>query len=219
MTPVRLQVRNLAAQTSRRGLFRELSLEVDAGEVVAITGANGTGKSTLLDMIAGVQAAAAGEIWFDGRLLSTEPPWKRARLGMGRLYQDSGTFGGLTVSEALRVGRAASGHPDFLPHEAQALLASLGATLPLDQMCGALSIGQQRLVSIARVVATEPRLMLLDEPAAGLSPQVKDSIAAALNALCRPNGCALVLVEHDRQLIELLGARELVLTESGLRAP
>jgi ABC-type branched-subunit amino acid transport system ATPase component len=189
---------------------------VAPGKIVVITGANGVGKTTLLDLIGGDDRPDQGEVRLDGYSLGGQPVWRRARWGLVRLYQDTGTFGDLTVAEALNIAPMALGHGRLPPRRIQTLLDDVGVTAPADVACALLSVGQQRLVAIARVLSAAPKMMLLDEPAAGLSSAIKASTSACLQAYCARSGCGALIVEHDAEFIAALPARCLELRDGRL---
>jgi branched-chain amino acid transport system ATP-binding protein len=135
---------------------------------------------------------------------------------MVRLYQDIGTFGDLTVAEALNIAPMALGHGRLPSQRVRTLLDDVGVTAPADFACAARSVGQQRLVAIARVLSATPKMMLLDEPAAGLSSTIKTSLAACLQAYCVRSGCGALIIEHDAHFIAALSARRLELRDGRL---
>ncbi len=186
-----------------------VSLVVPAGQRRAIIGPNGAGKTTLFNAIAGETRVSRGRVGFAGADITRRKPHQRAALGLARTFQITNLFGGLTVEENLRLavrGLSArkfslfgDGTPAGEEHDAleQALERSAMASrrrLP----ARALSYGEQRQLELALALCTRPRLLLLDEPAAGLSPAERVRMAEIIRAL--PADLTLVLIEHDMDL-------------------
>lgn len=176
---------------------RGVSLEVRAGEVVAIIGANGAGKSTLLKSIVGLEPAAEGRILIDGRDCTTLPAHQRVRLGVAMSPEGRGVFADQTVRENLMLG-AYSRKKNTAGTEA-ALEREFTRFPRLkerqDQLSGTLSGGEQQMLAISRALMSEPRLLLLDEPSLGLAPLIVKSIFDAIRQL-RESGLTILLVEQ-----------------------
>lgn len=185
--------------------LQEVSLAVPAGGRRAILGANGAGKTTLFNLIAGDLKPSTGCVRLFGQDVTGLPTHRRVRLGMRRTYQTSLVFGGLTVRECLflavtgvRGGRFAIGRPaSWCPemNEVEQLAAGVGLSHTLETRAGELSHGDARQLELGMASAGEPRLLLLDEPAAGLSLTERRRLLALLRAL--PRNLTLVLIEHD----------------------
>jgi branched-chain amino acid transport system ATP-binding protein len=182
-----------------------MSLGLRPGERRALIGPNGAGKTTLLDLVAGPTRPQAGTIVFDGRDITRSGPVRRARLGIGRTHQRPAVWPGLTALDNIvvagwRRARGARGLPrpgrlrGRLVRPALRILDSLGLAGVPGVPAGALSHGQRRLLEIGMALAGEPRLLVLDEPAAGLWPDEVDHLATLLAGL--PGAIALLLVEH-----------------------
>jgi branched-chain amino acid transport system ATP-binding protein len=194
-----------------------VSLTVPRGQRRAIIGPNGAGKTTLFNAIAGILPPTAGRIAFDGHDVTRLPPHKRARLGVSRTFQITNLFPRLSVTDnmvlALR-GRSRRkfslfGTPDVDSTEAPQIAAALEAVriaARADVMVKDLSYGEQRQLEIALSLVTSPRLLLLDEPAAGLSPSERSMVAGIIRSLDRD--ITVVLIEHDMDLA--LGLVDLV---------
>ena len=203
-----------------------VTLSVVSGEIRAVIGPNGAGKSTLFGVIAGQHAPDAGRIVFDGADITALPPYARARRGIAIAFQDVRLFGEMTARENVMVGahsRSAHGFVEAalrLPrhwreerrirHDADTYLAQVGMAGRGDVLAGSLPFGQQRRVAIARALATGPRVLLLDEPAAGLPTGERGDLAALIRAI-RDSGIAVVLIEHDVPLVMSLADRVAVL--------
>ena len=199
-------------------VLHSLTLEVAAGECTAVLGRNGVGKSTLLRCIAGLIPLQGGRITFDGHDVSSLAAFRRARLGVSHVPQGRGIFAGLTVRENLRVGPAAQ-RPAVAAATAERLLEefpTLGAMAA--SKGGSLSGGQQQLLALARALATEPRLLLLDEPSEGIQPSILDEIAGVLARIRAERRIALVLVEQNLDFAARLAERAHIMVKGDLVA-
>jgi len=201
-----------------------VDLAVDEGKITAIIGPNGAGKTTLFNLIAGVFPVTSGEILFRGRPLRRTPEHKRAELGIVRTFQHVHLFGNMTVIENVMTGRHPRSRYGFfeaalrLSHrEEEAIsldamkylnIVGLGAHAGQDAL--SLPLGQQKLLAIARALATEPQLLLLDEPGAGLNRLEKRDLGDLVRRI-RELGITVVLVEHDMPLVMGLAERVIVL--------
>lgn len=186
-----------------------VSLSVGRGERRAIIGPNGAGKTTLFNAIAGEQRVTSGAVWLDGHEVTRLDTARRARRGLARTFQITTLFGGISVEDNLRLavrGRSRRklslfGDGDSTPEEAHAVAAGLAAS-GLEARRAApvreLSHGEQRQLELQLALASRPSLLLLDEPAAGLSPAERVSMARIIEAL--PRTLTLVLIEHDMDL-------------------
>lgn len=184
--------------------LNEVSFSAVAGQVKAVIGPNGAGKTTLFNIISGLLAQDRGEIYFDGREISGLKPYIRARLGIGRTFQRSFIFEDLTVFEnvlviAENVRTSFSGYlrPEEVAREA---LFRAGIEKKMNLKAGLLSTGERHLLEIARALALRPKLLLLDEPAAGLNDEETEKLAFILRSLAADGYCVL-LVEHDMKFV------------------
>jgi len=196
-----------------------VSMEVLPGHLTGLIGPNGAGKSTFLAVLAGTLPASAGTIVFDGEDITRMPAFRRARRGLVRTFQLPSEFGQLTVLENLLaaapknkgdhvlgalLGRRYWGDDeDALVERARGLLERFRMTEKEDQYAGDLSGGQKRLVEIMRALMLQPRMLLLDEPAAGVHPSIVGEIAAYLESL-RDEGLTILMVEHQLAIVERL---------------
>ena len=181
----------------RFGAFRALdglSLRVAPGEILGLVGPNGSGKTTCINAISGIARPNGGRVVFDGRVVTGLPSHRLVHLGINRTFQVPKPFLTLTVRQNVEVavayGRRAEGGRD-----ADELLASLGLAQHADRAAAELNSAQQKMLDLARALATGPRLLLVDELAAGLNPAELERVAAALVELAR-SGIALLVVEH-----------------------
>jgi ABC-type branched-subunit amino acid transport system ATPase component len=196
-----------------------VSIDVLPGRLTGLIGPNGAGKSTFLAVLAGTLPASEGSIVFDGEEISALPAFRRARLGLVRTFQLPSEFGELTVLENLLaaaprnkgdsvlgalLGRRYWGDDeDALVERARGLLARFRMSEKEDQYAGDLSGGQKRLVEIMRALMLQPRLLLLDEPMAGVHPSIVGEIASYLESL-RDEGLTILMVEHQLAIVERL---------------
>ena len=190
-----LEIRGLSARYGPIEALRDVSLEVRAGEIVAVIGANGAGKTTLLKSIMGLAPSAVGEIALGGIPLAARRPDARARLGIGYCPEGRRIFPGLTVRENLDVASPRGGA------ESLARLNDILALFPAlaerrDALAWQLSGGQQQMLAVGRALMTEPRLLLLDEPSLGLSPLLIDRVLDRLRDVVS-HGAAVLLAEQN----------------------
>ncbi|MEX2555949.1 MAG: ATP-binding cassette domain-containing protein [Actinomycetota bacterium] len=183
-----------------------VSLLVDAGEAVALIGPNGAGKSTLLDVLSGFVRPDTGTVLFGGDELSRHPPEERARRGMVRSFQHPLLFPTLTVLEAVAVAAGTRRIDDVLD-----LLALVGLDAHRQVPVRELSTGMRRLAELSCVLARRPRLLLLDEPSAGIAQAEREGLVQLLLDVRRETGAGLVVVEHDIPLVRRLADRIVVM--------
>jgi branched-chain amino acid transport system ATP-binding protein len=199
-----LEVSGLSARYGPVHALRDVSLEVRAGELVALIGANGAGKSTLLRAIAGLVAPAAGRVALDGRDVTGQAPQAMIRAGVALVPERRRVFAPLTVLDNLELGGYALPRgPDFRSRleagveEAYRLFPVLRRRH--DQLAGTLSGGEQQMLAIGRALMTRPRLLLCDEPSLGLAPLVVAEIMRLLSTL-REAGTTILLVEQNARM-------------------
>jgi len=191
-----LCIEQLRSGYGRIEALHGVSLEVRAGEIVALLGANGAGKTTLLRTISGVQPTAAGEIRFEGVRIERMPAHRRVGLGIAQVPEGRQLFTPLSVEDNLRLGAWTRSSIDLT-----AELARIFAMFPmLDALrhtaAGALSGGQQQMLAIGRALMAKPRLILLDEPSMGLAPILVDQILTVVADL-KKSGMTVLLVEQN----------------------
>jgi branched-chain amino acid transport system ATP-binding protein/branched-chain amino acid transport system permease protein len=202
----------------------DVSFEVQAREIVALIGPNGAGKSTTFNLITGVLTASGGTISVNGRNIDNAPPQEVAKLGIARTFQHVKLVPDMSVLENVAIGAHLRGHAGAISSmlrldrtdeakllaEAARQIERVGLSDQIDQLAGSLSLGQQRIVEIARALCVDPILLLLDEPAAGLRHMEKQRLAALLRTL-RDGGMSVLLVEHDMGFVMDLADRIVVL--------
>jgi branched-chain amino acid transport system ATP-binding protein len=214
---VRLIVTDLRVRYGGVEAVRGLSLEVGAGEIVGLIGANGAGKSSTLHAIMGVAPVVGGDVRLDGTSLVGRAPEEIARSGVALVPEGRRIFAELTVEENLRLGLAARRTRGGV----DAVFASVYELFPIVEefgarQAGALSGGQQQQLAIARALVAEPDVLLLDEPSLGLAPTVVDVVFGALAAI-RERGIAVLLVEQRAQRTVAAADRCHVLANGELR--
>ncbi|HTY16499.1 MAG TPA: ABC transporter ATP-binding protein [Myxococcota bacterium] len=199
---------------------------VEAGAVAALIGPNGAGKTTAFNVVTGVYPPTLGQIRFDGREIGGEPPHRIAALGIARTFQNIRLFRALSALENVVAALVAAERPGFadvvraprwrarereLAARGRELLARLGLERYADARADALPYGEQRRLEIARALATGPRLLLLDEPAAGMNPAEKDALRELVARLRREFSLTIVLIDHDVRFVMGLCERITVL--------
>ena len=196
-----LQVDSVAVRYGGVVAVDNVSLTVRDGEILGIIGPNGAGKTTLLDALGGFVGNASGAVTLDGVSLDGRPAFQRVRAGLGRTFQAVELYEDLTVEENVTVGTAGTGarRPLSRP-ELRAIFDVLGLSVVADRPVSELSHGQRQLVSVARALATRPRVLLLDEPAAGLDSTESLWLGERLKAV-RDAGTTIVMIDHDMGLV------------------
>lgn len=228
-----LEVERLSVAFGGLAALSEVSLTVPEGTIYAIIGPNGAGKTTLLNTIAGYVRPGSGFVRVNGRDVTGLPPHAIARQGLRRTFQNGGVWGEMTVLENILVGvdqGVKSGLVGTLfglfrdrraerqaVAEARSMLASTGLTEIADKRARDLSFGQQRLIEISRALVSHPRILLLDEPAVGLSASEREDLGARLRTLAQ-EGIAVILVEHVVDLVMAVSDRVLVLNSGQVLA-
>jgi branched-chain amino acid transport system ATP-binding protein len=205
-----LEVSELAAGYGRIPILGGISFTVARGEFVGILGHNGMGKTTLLRALMGYIPATAGRVLLGNADITRIEPYRRARAGMGYVPQGRDIFPGLSVRDNLRMGAVGR------PKDEDAAIGSALETFPrlkplIDRPGGALSGGEQQLLAIARCLAGDPRLILLDEPTEGMQPSIIDEIAETLLGLRFSGGLTMILVEQNLDFIATLSERVLII--------
>ena len=191
-----LRVEGLNSYYGRAHILQDLSFEAESGQVLVLLGRNGAGKSTTMKSLIGLVRPASGRIVFAGAEIAGEEPYRIARRGLGYVPEERRIFGELTVMENLDVGRQAprDGLAPWTPERLFALFPNLGAMR--DRLGARMSGGEQQMLTIARTLMGNPRLILLDEPSEGLAPLIVEQMADAILALKRER-VAVLLAEQN----------------------
>ncbi len=180
------------------------SLDVEEGRITGLIGPNGAGKTTLFNVITGLQEPTSGKVVLDGRDITGKSPFRRARMGIARTFQKLEAFSSLSARENVLVAaeqRRAWDRSKFDPGQvADEMLDKVGLTGVADYMVGTLPTGTARLVELARALACNPRVLLLDEASSGLTDEETEEMAVLLRSLSA-EGLAILLVEHDMSFV------------------
>jgi len=224
-----LEVRSVSKRFGSLAAVREVSLTVEPGELRAIIGPNGAGKTTFFNLISGMFAPTAGSIMFEGRDITGLPAYRRVAAGIARTFQITEIFPELTVFENVRISTEVMEGYRLRPWLSRAERATIRKlaeqTLELTalgtragRLVGELSHGEQRSVEIAMALALRPRLLLLDEPTAGMGDQETDEVMQLIARLHHESSFAIVLIEHDMRVVFHLADRITVLDQGRLLA-
>ena len=198
--------------------LKGISLTVDEGEIVTLIGSNGAGKTTLFNMLTGLYKPTSGRILFDGAVVSRARPDKITKLGVARTFQNIRLFGAMTATENVMIGRHARMRASVfgsivrppgvrreeraVEDRARELLAYVGLRpAAFDRLSAELAYGDQRRVEIARALASDPKLLLLDEPTAGMNPQESDALKDFMHKMRADLGVTILLIEHDMKVV------------------
>jgi len=206
-----LDIQDLQVRFGAVRALKGISLHVNEGEVVALLGANGAGKSTTLRTISGLSRPSAGDIAFNGRSISNLPTTQIVRLGIAQSPEGRRLFGSLTVAENLRLGSCTRSDADGIEADTErmfTLFPILRERRP--QLAGTLSGGEQQQLALARALMAAPKLLLLDEPSLGVAPLLVKHIFTALGEL-KKQGMTMLLVEQNMKLALQLADRAYVL--------
>jgi len=211
-----LTVRSLSAWYGRARILFDLDLEVGRGEVVALMGRNGAGKSTTLKAIMGLVERVRGEVVFRGKALRRTQPFEIARLGLGYVPEDRRIFTDLSVLENLEVGRqpARDGAPGWTPDKLFRIFPNLGELQ--SRAGGQMSGGEQQMLTVARTLMGNPYLVLLDEPSEGIAPRIVEEIANMILEL-KKEGLSVVLCEQNLHFAALVSDRAYVIEKGQVR--
>ncbi|WP_337875941.1 ABC transporter ATP-binding protein [Elioraea sp.] len=222
-----LEARGLHKRFGGVHAVNDVSLAVHAGEMLALIGPNGAGKSTCFNLLNGQLGADAGEVRLEGRPLAGLKPRAIWRFGVGRTFQITATFASMTVRENVQVAlishhrrvwsfwRPARRH---FAAEADTLLAQVGMADQADRPCGVLAYGDLKRVELAMALANDPKLLLMDEPTAGMAPSERIALMELTRSLVRERRLACLFTEHDMDVVFGHADRIIVMNRGSLIA-
>jgi branched-chain amino acid transport system ATP-binding protein len=205
-----LRIEGLTKRFNGFTAVQAVTLEVQRGETHAVIGPNGAGKSTLFNLVTGHLAPDAGSVTFEGTAITGLPPHRIVRLGLGRSFQRINIFPRLTVLENVRSVRLAHHRLDYslwrpigrqFEDEAMDVLKTVGLAEDAGRQAGSISYGKQKQLELALALACEPRLLLLDEPTAGMSPRETKETIDLIAHVVRGRGVTLLFTEHDMKVV------------------
>lgn len=222
-----LQVKDLAKSFGGVHAVEGISFHIEAGELLALIGPNGAGKSTTFNMVNGQLRANGGSILFDGHELLGLTPRKIWRLGVGRTFQVPETFGSLTAVESVQMALISSDGAVYSMwrraslyrrDDALALLAQVGMAEQADRPCSELAYGDVKRVELAIALANDPKLLLMDEPTAGMPPKERNDLMALTKKLVVERHMAVLFTEHSMDVVFAYADRMIVLARGRLIA-
>jgi branched-chain amino acid transport system ATP-binding protein len=229
VNPPILATRDLGLDIGGATIVAGVSLEVAEGELLGIIGPNGAGKTTLFNLLSGLYRPTAGSIELDGRDITRDPTFRRTRAGLGRTFQVSSVFPLLSVLEnvrlsaeaalggTLRIWRRAAGVRKAL-ERARAALVRVGLESRASATAGALSHGDKRRLELAMLLAADPRVVMLDEPMAGVSAENVPELVELIRAVHQEEGKTVLMVEHHMEVVTGLAQRIAVMHHGALLA-
>ncbi|HET7362123.1 MAG TPA: ABC transporter ATP-binding protein [Burkholderiales bacterium] len=215
-----LVVQRLAKSYGGVQALRDVSFTVSSGELVAMIGPNGAGKTTCFNLVNGQLAPDAGDVTLDGQSLVGRAPREIWRLGVGRTFQITATFASMSVRENVQMALVSASQQLYAPFadfgalhvgEADALLERVGMRSQAARPCAALAYGDLKRVELAIALANRPRLLLMDEPTAGMAPEERGALMSLARTLARGDGIAVLFTEHDMDIVFGHADRVLVL--------
>jgi branched-chain amino acid transport system ATP-binding protein len=224
-----LEVRGVTRSFGGLRALQDVAFSVEKGEIRAVIGPNGAGKSTLFNVMTGLLAPDSGEVLFNGERISGVPPYRIIRKGIGRSFQITNIFQRMTVFENVQVALFAnhgkSRNPFGLARryptiaaEALAILSQVGLAEKHEMSASILSHGDQKRLEIAISLASRPRLLMLDEPTAGMSRFESRETVALLQRISREQGLTLIFTEHDMDIVFAISERIMVLQQGAVIA-
>ncbi len=227
-----LEVQDLSVRFAGLDALKDVSLDLASGQILAVIGPNGAGKTTLFNAISGYVRPSGGQIRLKGRDIAGASPHEIARHGIRRTFQNGGLFPALTVLENVLTGLHSQTGGSFLDvllgrnsaltseremiARARDLLSLMQMEKMADTRAADLSGGQQRIVEIIRTVASDPPVLLLDEPAVGLSPLARDQMMEIIHRMAGEKGVGILLIEHAVELV-MAGADRIMVMAAGQR--
>ena len=222
-----LEVRSISKSFGGFRAVDNVSLTVETRQIAALIGPNGAGKSTFFNLVSGYLGPDSGRILLDGRDITGAPPHRITGLGIGRSFQRANIFARLTVVDNVQAALLAhrgrgrdfwSRADDFYREETMSLLASVGLLAQAGMLAGSLAYGNQKQLELGIALASEPSVLLLDEPTAGMSPSETDETMRLLRRVAEERGLTLLFTEHDMQVVFGIAEKIAVLHQGRLLA-
>jgi branched-chain amino acid transport system ATP-binding protein len=210
-----LRVESLAKRFGGLLVFQDISFVLPPGGLLGVIGPNGAGKTTLINVISGRQSASGGRVILDGRDITNQPAHAVSRLGLARSFQQTNTFKNVSVAE--NIARAIRFGGRGAPPGLDRMMQDFALTARLDEISDKLPYGLQKMLGLVMAFATCPKILLLDEPAAGLERSERQNVDTFVRHACQA-GASVLIVEHDMDLIRRLCPRILVLDAGVLLA-
>lgn len=224
-----LEIRGLVKKFGKLAAVDRVDLDFQEGEFTSIIGPNGAGKTTLFNLVTGKFSPSSGTIMFNGKDITGLTPYQISRIGIGRIFQITNLFPELSVYENIKVSVLArrketskmftlSKNRSEADLEAERILETIGLMEKKDSLCDSLSHGDQRLVEVGVALATDPVLLLLDEPTAGMGPEETDRMVQFVRALPEKQKVTILLVEHDMSVVFSVSERIVVMHQGAVIA-
>jgi branched-chain amino acid transport system ATP-binding protein len=222
-----LEVNGLCRRFGGVEAVKDVSFSLEVGELLALIGPNGAGKSTCFNLLNGQLRPDGGQVKLDGRDITALKPRERWALGVGRTFQVTATFGSMSVREnvqmvllsrARRLNGFWTGASKCHVTEANALLEKVGMLAQAQRPCGLLAYGDVKRVELAMALASRPRLLLMDEPTAGMAPGERDALMVLTTSLAREQGIGVLFTEHSMDVVFTHARRVLVMARGRLIA-
>ena len=213
-----LRVEKISKRFGGLKVFNDLTFAIPPAEILGVIGPNGAGKTTLINVICGKLAPSSGQILLDGRQVTGKPVHELSRRGLVRSFQQTNTFKSATVRENLSRAIRFSGSPASIWDRLDDMLQQFDLAPRLDEPSDKLPYGLQKMLGLLLTYTTRPKVLLLDEPAAGLERRERTLVDAFVKAAQADFGCSILIVEHDMDLIRRLCPRILVLDAGHLLA-
>lgn len=224
-----LEIRGLVKNFGKLAAVAQVDLDFQEGEFTSIIGPNGAGKTTLFNLVTGKFSPSSGTIMFNGKDITGLTPYQISRIGIGRIFQITNLFPELAVYENIKVSVLArrketlkmftlSKNRSEADLETERILEIIGLTEKKDSLCGSLSHGDQRLVEVGVALATDPVLLLLDEPTAGMGPEETERMVQFVRALPEKQKVTILLVEHDMGVVFSVSERIVVMHQGAVIA-
>lgn len=196
--------------------LHEVSLQVGQGEIVALIGANGAGKTTLFNVISGVVHATEGKVFLNARDITRQSPQAIVRSGVARSFQRSSIFERLTVSENIEVALRNGNQGQYNSYSHSTILESVGLNRLSKEKAETLSLGDKKRLEIGIIIALKPKLLLLDEPTAGMSPSETMEIIQLITRIATEENISVLFTEHDMDVVFAVAQRIYVLHQGGI---